>query len=357
VAEAEERTRERVKADLAEAEAEASTRERVKADLAEAEAEVVKSEGLIGRVRGRASVMWQGAQRRRPALKHFVAAYRRFTANNGNMFAAGLTYFSFLALFPLIFVAVSISGFVLSSRPDLVQKLDDAIVRNVPGSFGTVLQNIITTAINDRASVGLIGLLVLAWSGLGWVSNVRTAVDGVWGLGKVSRPFVKAKLSDALALAGMGIGVVLSFALTAVGTSLSGRVVDALGFGRTTVALLVVKVIGIGLSVAGDMVVFGWTLIQLSQATPSRRTTLRTSLLAAVGVEVLKLVGTYYLARIAKSPVSAALGAIVGVLIFMYLLARFLLYCAAWAAEAEPDLAQALGSIAPTSGTASDAGD
>lgn len=291
---------------------------------------------LISRLRHRVSDSWTRAQERRPALKHAASAYARYNDNRGNFLAAGLTYYSFLALFPLVFVAVSISGFVLSSRPDLVQKLDDSIVRNVPGDFGDVLKKMIDTAIADRASVGLFGIVIFAWAGLGWMANVRIAVNGVWGVLRVKSSFLHEKAADAIALIGMGAGVVLSFGVTALGTALSDHVASALGLGHTTIAVWAVKIVGIVLAIAGDMVVFGWTMFRLAHVTPSRQTALRTALLAGIGVEVLKLAGTYYLKRIAQSPVSAALGAVVGVLVFMYLLARFLLYCAAWAAEAEP---------------------
>lgn len=291
---------------------------------------------LIPRLRQRGTDVWNRTQQRRPGLKHAAAAYARYKDNRGDFLAAGLTYYSFFALFPLVFVAVSVSGFVLSSRPDLVQKLDDSIVRNVPGDFGDVLKKMIDTAIADRASVGLFGVVIFAWAGLGWMANVRVAVNGVWGVLREKQSFIHEKTADAIALAGMGVGVVLSFGVTALGTALSDHVASALGLGRTTVAVWAVKVIGILLAIAGDMVVFGWTLFRLAHVRPSRQTALRTALLAAIGVEVLKLAGTYYLKRIAQSPVSAALGAVVGVLVFMYLLARFLLYCAAWAAEAEP---------------------
>src|SRR5437879_2368186 len=82
------------------------------------------------------------------------------------------------------------------------------------------------------------------------------------------------------------------------------------------------------------MLVFGWLLVRLPQVLVTRRTAIRTILLAAVGFEVLKLVGTFYLARIAQSPTAAALGAVIGILIFIDLVSRYLLYCVAWAAVA-----------------------
>ena len=50
---------------------------------------------------------------------------------------------------------------------------------------------------------------------------------------------------------------------------------------------------------------------------------------------MLKIVGTYYIARITKSPAGAVIGPVVGILVWIDLVARYLLFCVAWAATAD----------------------
>jgi membrane protein len=175
-------------------------------------------------------------------------------------------------------------------------------------------------------------LLGVAWTGLGWIANLRTAIDTVWGNQPAKRSFVVGKGRDALVLVGLGLGIALSLGLTAFGTAATGQMLDWLHLSRSLLTISVSKVIGIGVAVLGDMLVFGWLLVWLPQIRVTRRTAVRTTLLAAVGFEILKIVGTYYLARIAHSPAAAVLGAVVGVLIFIDLVSRYLLFCVAWAA-------------------------
>jgi len=289
---------------------------------------------FVNRLRDAIGVRWDGLKRRRPALDHFVRAYGRYKDNHGDFLAAGIVYFSFLALFPLVFVSISVTGFVLDAHPTLVNDINDAIDRNVPGQFGKTLKDTVKYAIDNKKSVGLIGLVGFAWTGLGWTANLRTAIDIVWGVPKVERNFFISKLMDALVLVGLGLGILVSVGLTAAGTAASGRFIEWIQLDDATVAANIVKVVGILLAVVGDLLVFSWLLIRLPHATPSPQTALRTALLAAVGFEVLKFIGTYYVARLTQSPAAAALGAIVGVLIFMDIVARYLLYCTAWAATA-----------------------
>jgi membrane protein len=267
----------------------------------------------LGTLRGRLGDRWRVFTERHPGVAHLVSGYQHYKANHGDHLAAAITYFSFLALFPLIFLAVSVTGFVLNGNPSLINDMKSSIEHNVPGSFGDTLKGVVDYAVTNRAGVGVIGLLGVAWTGLGWIANLRTAIDTVWGNQPAKRTFVVGKGRDALVLVGLGLGIALSLGLTAFGTAATGQMLDWLHLSRSLLTISVSKVIGIGVAVLGDMLVFGWLLVWLPQIRVTRRTAVRTTLLAAVGFEILKIVGTYYLARIA-------------------LVSRYLLFCVAWAA-------------------------
>ena len=73
---------------------------------------------------------------RRQSVRHLVAAWKRMSATNGNQYAAAITYFSFLALFPLLLLAVSIAGFVLHSHPAAQQTCSRTSPRTCPAISG-----------------------------------------------------------------------------------------------------------------------------------------------------------------------------------------------------------------------------
>lgn len=269
-------------------------------------------------------------------MAHTVNGYQHYKANHGDHLAAAITYFSFLALFPLVLLGVSVLGFVLASSPHLQNELLNHISSAVPGSFGDAIKSAIDTAIRNRTGVGIVGVIGFALAGLGWIDNLRTAIDTVWGIPAAKRSFLAKKLSDALVLLGLGLGVVVSLALTAGGTAAGGQLLKLVGLNDVTGAGTVTALLGIVLGIAGSMLVFGWIMIRIPDITVSRRTALRATLLAAVGFEVLKLVGTAYIARVTKSPSGAAIGPVVGILVWIDLVSRYLLFCVAWAATADP---------------------
>lgn len=291
-------------------------------------------------VRGRLSSRWRALQQNRPGVAHGVTAYRHYKDNHGDHLAAAITYFSFLALFPLVLLGVSITAFVLASDQHLQTELLAKVSSGMPGGFGDTVKKAIDTAIKQRAGVGVIGVLGVAVSGLGWVDNLRTAIDTVWGLPEAKRSFFAKKLSDALVLLGLGVGVVISLAVTAGGTAASGLLLRACGLDDVTGAGTVTWLLGIALGILGSMIIFGWLMIRLPDLRVTRRTALRATLLAAVGFEVLKIVGTYYIARITKSPTGAVIGPVVGVLVWIDLVSRYQLFCVAWAATSEPERSQ-----------------
>jgi membrane protein len=53
-------------------------------------------------------------------LDHLVRAGERYTETLGNHYAAAITYFSVLALVPLLMVAFASVALVLQSNPDLL---------------------------------------------------------------------------------------------------------------------------------------------------------------------------------------------------------------------------------------------
>ena len=286
----------------------------------------------LGRAKASATRRWTDLQTRRPSVAHVAAAWTRLKDRNGNLYAGAITYFSFLALFPLILLAVAITGFVLHAHPAAQADLFDRISENVPGDFGKTLHSSIKTAIDARTSVGVIGLAGVLVVGLGWIGNLRAAIEAIWDRPKVRPNFFKAKLNDALVLVGLGFAVLVSLALTVVGTSLTGQILRALDLNDAGALHIVVKIVGIAVALLGDVLIFSWLLVRLPGVVVPRRSVLRGSLLAAVGFEVLKIVGTFTIAHTANSPTAGPFASIIAILIWIQLVARYVLFCVAWTA-------------------------
>ena len=117
-----------------------------------------------------------------PWFDHVMRAQERYNDSKGDFYAAGITYFTIFALFPLLMVGFAAGGFVLASRPDLLDAdRGRRSRRSVSGDLGHQLVQLMDSAIDSRTSVGIIGLATAAWAGLGWMANLREALSQMWG--------------------------------------------------------------------------------------------------------------------------------------------------------------------------------
>ncbi len=280
-------------------------------------------------------------RRRRPWLDHVVRAYQRYKSTNGDHLAAAITYFSFLALFPLILLGISITGFLLANNAALQEDLQGLIRDNVPGDLGTQLSESVSSIIANRGTLGLLGLGGVAFAGLGWIGNLRTALQVVWSCEQVEENFVTAKLGDLLALIGLGLGILVSLGLTAGGTAAADLLLEAVGLDGVWGMGTLTAALGLALALVADTLIFAWLFVRLPRRPVRYKTVLRGALMAAVGYEVLKVVGTFYLTLVTSNPTYGPFASAIGLLIWIDLVSRFLLLAAAWTATgrqpASPD--------------------
>src|SRR6201991_3527093 len=271
---------------------------------------------------------------------HVMRAQERYQDSKGDFYAAGITYFTIFALFPLLMVAFSIAGFVLASQPDLLAEVTDKIKSTVSGDLGQQLVELMDSAIESRTSVGIIGLATAAWAGLGWMANLREALSQMWGsMRQESKGFVRTKLSDLLAIVGLFAAIIVTVMLTALGSSgLMKQVVEWLGLQDLPGMSILLRVVSIFISLLVSWLLFTWMIARLPRESISFRSAARAGLMIAVAFEIFKLVASIYLNSVVTGPAGATFGPVLGLMVFAYITARMILFATAWAATARENL-------------------
>jgi membrane protein len=270
---------------------------------------------------------------------HVMRAYQRFDDQNGGFFAAGLTYYTIFALFPLLMVGFAVVGFALSRRPELLSQIDNHIRAAVPSQLGQELIELMNSAIRARTSVGVIGLSTAAWAGLGWMSHLRTALtDMWWEQDPDSRGYVRTKLSDLLAIVGTFLVILATLGLSALGHAAPMEAaLRWLGIPEYSVFSVIFQVVSILVSLLVSWLLFTWMIARLPRESVSLVESMRAGLIAAIGFELFKQVGSVYLQKVLGSPAGAAFGPILGLMVFAYVTAYLVLFSAAWAATASEE--------------------
>jgi membrane protein len=277
---------------------------------------------------------------RLPWFDHVMRAQERYQNTKGDFYAAGITYFTIFALFPLLMVAFSIAGFVLASQPDLLADITDKIKSTVSGDLGQQLVNLMDSAIKSRTSVGIIGLATAAWAGLGWMANLREALSQMWGGLRQEPPgFVRTKLSDLIAIVGLFAAIVITVALTALGSSdLKEQVVEWLGLQDLPGMSIALRIASLVVSILVSWLLFTWMIARLPRESISFRSATRAGLMVAVAFEIFKLVASIYLKSVLTGPAGATFGPVLGLMVFAYITARMILFATAWAATSKDNL-------------------
>ncbi|MBC3193856.1 inner membrane protein YhjD [Pseudonocardia sp. C8] len=270
-----------------------------------------------------------------PWLDHLVRAGERYTENHGDHYAAAITYFSILALVPLLMVAFAVAAFVLRGNPELLQQLKGGITSAVPGDLGNTLGGVVDTAIRQAGTIGAVGLLGALYSGIGWMSNLREALTEQWGQRDEAPPMIKRLFWDLLALVGLGLALVASFAIASIGGTLGAYLLGLVGLGEAGWARFLLGVASFLIGLGGNWLVFLWVIARLPREPVTFRSAAKAALLGAVGFAILQRVMVVYLGTVTNSAAGAAFGSILGLLIFIFFASRFLLFVTAWAASAE----------------------
>src|SRR3954454_21018584 len=159
---------------------------------------------------------------------------KQFSQDQLTTWAAALTYFGILSLFPMLLALVSILGVI---GPSATQPLLDQLSTVAPGPAKDILTNVLTSLEQNKggSTVALIiGLAAAIWSASGYISAFMDASNNVWDVPE-GRPIWK-KLPVRL-----GVTVILLFLLTATALAvvftgpIAQKVGDIIGLGSTFV--------------------------------------------------------------------------------------------------------------------------
>jgi len=161
-----------------------------------------------------------------------------FIEDNLTDWAAALTYYGLLALFPALIAMVSLIGLVGDPK-GTTDSLTEIITSIGPESAAETFSGPIESIASDRGTAGfafVLGLGVALWSASGYVGAFIRASNVIYETPE-GRPFWKLRPLQLL----VTLGMVVLLALLALGLVLTGPLVDAvaapLGVGDTAVSV------------------------------------------------------------------------------------------------------------------------
>lgn len=282
----------------------------------------------------RLKALFATARQRLPLLDHLIRAGGRYQADTGDRLAAAITYFFFLSLFPILLLAISVLGLVYGDSAQT--KVTDALSGSLPGGLADQIGTVLADA---EVSAGIIGAIGLLYAGLGFVDALRFGIRTIFHQNVQVGNFLLKKLRDAVTLIGLLATIFGSVLVTGFLTGFTGTLLGWLGIDDTGPARLVTLVATYAASLVLDVALFVYLFTRLPKVRVRFPSVFRPAVFGAVGFELLKSIGGFYVARTTsnKAATFGTFAVVVGLLLFLYLLSRLILFTAAFAVTAKGD--------------------
>jgi membrane protein len=279
------------------------------------------------------------------AKKLFVVRVILYYSNaQGALLASGLAYQAIFAVFAAVWVGFSIVGLVVAGNHQLQQPLIDLLARSVPGLIksspsapGAIDPKTLLSAgaFTLTGVIALVGVLVTA---LGWLSSARTAIRIIFGVPQSKTNFLLLRLRDLAVAIGFGLALVVSAALSVAGSTATGFGLNLLGISpHSLLGNLVGKSVTIALSFLLDAVILGALFRVLSGVQIPWRRLVGGVVVGAIGLGALKTVGGTLLGVSKSNPLLASFAVILGLLIFFNFVCQVILISGSWVSVALND--------------------
>jgi membrane protein len=167
-----------------------------------------------------------GYERKAGLLPTLKRTSKEFSQDNLTDWAAALTYYGVLALFPALIALVSIVGLVFDPQ-EITRTLTDTVTAVSPGASADALSGPIESIASSPGKSGLmliVGVLAALWSASGYVGAFMRASNVMFEVDE-GRPIYKLRPLQML----VTLAMILLIAIAAIGVVVSGPVARALG--------------------------------------------------------------------------------------------------------------------------------
>ena len=274
-----------------------------------------------------------------PVVGTALRVQDRYKLDAGDQFAGAIGFFGFLSLFPLLILSLSVLGFVLAGQSaaevvDFTDRIQDAIpgFGAVLGDGDTAIADAVNGIIDNRGSIGVVGLVTLLVSGLRVINSAQRAMLQIFRIDVLDVPGWKLRLQQVGTLVALGVLAVVGFGISSFVATLSN-------IGLVGPLAVFAPIAGVLANLVIDTLLFlaAYRIFATADG-PHWRTFVPGAILAGIGWTLLKTLGTTYVSGQveANQELYGALGGVIALLLLLYLAGRLYVYGAELSAVLHP---------------------
>lgn len=262
-----------------------------------------------------------------------VRAFLRYSERRGPMLADSVTYRTLFSVFAGVLLGFSIAALWLAGNPEAWRALTEAVDNAIPGLVGEngIIKTDTISAPAGLTIAGAISAIGLVGAAIGAIGSMRTAMRLVADRLFDDVPGYWVMLRNLALAIGVGLALVISAAVTVLGTAGLDLVAQSLGASeRHTLLSLGTRAVAIVVTFALDAVVIAVLFRVLSGVKASRRALWTGALLGAIGLTVLQQLSGLFIGGAASNPLLASFASLIALLLWINLSTQVILIATAY---------------------------
>jgi YihY family inner membrane protein len=258
-------------------------------------------------------------QQRHPVIAFPVAVVKKFGDDEAGNLVALLTYYGFLATFPLLLAFTAVLGVALRKYPELHGKVVNSAFAEFPIVGAEIHEQLGVEKFSGTAFALTAGIVGAVLGGRGFAHALQNTLNKVWAVPKTDRPGLAPRyLRTLTVLLLLGLIVVVTGA-----ASTAAGVATSVGLGGPPARLVSFAV--------GTILGFGFFLALFRAAAAAQvptRHLLLSAAVSAVGWQLLLIAAGYVVAHQLRhaQAVAGLFGAVLGLLAWLALQATVIVY-------------------------------
>ncbi len=269
---------------------------------------------------------------------HLLRASQRYRNRLGHQFAGSITFFSVLAMVPILMFAFGALGWTLTViRPQWLDFVKEVIARNLAeGALRDQVIGLLDLYLYNWRAISLFAGIAALYAGAGWTANLKGAIRGLWRPEFDLREKRHSMPVEFIINVGLLISLLVlagvALVANAISTNLAADLVNLVGLDNTFINSGAIRALSLAINLASAWGIFAFLYWVLPEEKVAPLAIARGSLIAAILFYFLQRATTFLSGMLDDIFGRTLFGPILLSMLFLSLFARLILIMAAWIA-------------------------
>ena len=255
-------------------------------------------------------------------FRYFKRLVRKYFDDRCQILASSIAFYSILSIFPALLILISFSGVVIN-RFSIQANILSFVEDRIPIIYGFVDNNI-TSIVANRASIGVIGFVILFFTATYVFDSIQYALNKIFRT-DTHRKYWKQKLYGFLIVFLIFVIIVTTFSLSTGLFYLSNNIIRAMDI-EAAISTVLLKILSVAIGILFNFLIFTLIYYFGTNKRISLRQIYRGALTIAFGWEGVKYIFVIYIDRVANYQLAyGSIGSVIAFLLWVYISSMIML--------------------------------